>query len=78
MRYQGPHDTENIRRFVIEVAQNLRNKQKFSSENVREEDPRGKIPDFTIGHPLYGSVDDMRTYLEFEEAYEAKAAQQRR
>ena len=66
MRYSGPPDSENIRRFVVEVAQKLQTKQKFSTENVSEE-PRGKIPDFTIGHPIYG--DDNRTYLEFEEAY---------
>ena len=68
MRYNGPHDLENIRRFVIEVAQKIQNKQKFSSENVKEE-PRGRIPEFTIGHPVYGDPDDMRTYLEFNEAY---------
>lgn len=66
MIYKGPHDLENIRRFVIEVAQKLQNKQKFSSENVKEE-IRGRIPEFTIGHPLYGDEDV--TYLEFKEAY---------
>ena len=66
MRYQGPHDGENIKRFVVEVAQKLQNKQKFSSENVKEE-ARGRIPDFTIGHPLYGTEDV--TYLEFNDAY---------
>ena len=66
MRYQGPHDFENIRRFIVEVSQKLQTKQKFSSENVKEE-PRGRIPEFTIGHPLYG--DDNVTYLEFKEAY---------
>ena len=67
MRYQGPHDIEQIRRFIIEVAQKIQNKQKFTNENVKE-DPRGRIPDFTIGHPVYG--DDERTYLEFSEAYQ--------
>lgn len=68
MKYNGPHDIDNIRRFVIEVAQKVQNKQKFSNENVKEE-PRGKIPEFTIGYPVYGDPDDMRTYLEFNEAY---------
>jgi hypothetical protein len=71
MRYLGSPDIETIRRFVIEVAQKLQTKQKFSSENIKEE-ARGKIPEFTIGHPLYGDSEDMRTYLEFNEAYENK------
>ena len=69
MKYNGPHDMENIRRFVIEVAQKIQSKQKFSAENVKEE-IRGKIPEFSIGHPVYGDPDDMRTYLEFNEAYQ--------
>jgi hypothetical protein len=66
MRYSGPHNHENISRFIVEVAQKLQNKQKFSAEQVKE-DPRGRIPDFTIGHPVFG--DDDKTYLEFQEAY---------
>ena len=71
MRYLGPAEPESLKRFVVEVSQKLQNKQKFSSENVKEE-PRGRIPEFTIGHPLYGNPDDMRTYLDFDEAYENK------
>lgn len=67
MRYQGPHDLENIRRFIVEVAQKLQNKQKFSEQYVKE-DPRGRIPDFTIGYP---KMEDDITYLEFNEAYQA-------
>lgn len=67
MVYRGPHDIENLRRFIVEVAQKLQTKQKFSSENVKE-DVRGRIPDFTIGHPVFG--DDNVTYLEFNDAYQ--------
>ena len=67
MRYQGPHDLDNIRRFIVEVAQKLQNKQKFSEQYVKE-DPRGRIPDFTIGYP---KMEDDITYLEFNEAYQA-------
>lgn len=67
MVYRGPPDGENLRRFVVEVAQKLQSKQKFSNENVKEP-PRGRIPEFTIGLPVYG--DDNRTYLEFDEAYQ--------
>lgn len=66
MRYQGPHESSEITRFVLEVAQKVNNKQKFSTEVVKE-DPRNGIPAFSIGHPLYG--DDNVTYLQFEEAY---------
>jgi len=66
MRYQGPHDSGEIRRFVFEVAQKVQNKQKFSADKVQE-DPRGGIPAYTIGHPLYG--DDKVCYLDFDEAY---------
>lgn len=67
MRYQGPYDQNEIKRFVIDVAQKVQNKQKFSDDKVKE-DPRGGIPQYTIGHPLYG--DDDVTYLEFDTAYE--------
>ena len=67
MRYQGPHDSGEIRRFVLEVAQKVQSKQKFSSESVKE-DPRGNIPAYTIGHPLCGP-DDNVCYLPMLEAY---------
>jgi len=77
MRYQGPHDASEIRRFVLEVAQKIQSKQKFSDENVKE-DPRGGIPAYTIGHPLYGP-DDKICYLPFLDAYgEDKQGHQRR
>ena len=66
MKYSGPHEESEIRRFVHEVANNIQSKQKFSSENVKES-PGNGIPQYTIGHPLYG--DDKRCYLEFDTAY---------
>jgi thiol-disulfide isomerase/thioredoxin len=65
LRYNGPHDLVEIKRFVVEVAQKIQNKQKFSEKVVQ--DPRGGIPAYTIGHPLCGQ-DDV-CYLEFDEAY---------
>lgn len=68
MKYQGPHDINEIKRFVIEIAQKVQSKQKFSNENSNvKEDPRGHIPAYTIGHPVCG--DDDVCYLEFQEAY---------
>ena len=65
MRYNGPHDGAEIRRFVIEVANKVQSKQNFTKEQVND-DAKG-IPAFTIGHPLCG--DDKRCYLDFEKAY---------
>lgn len=69
MKYQGPYDINEIKKFVIEVAQKIESKQKFSSEKVTE-DPRGGIPKYCLGHPLYG--DDDVCYLEFKQAYPGK------
>lgn len=66
MRYNGPHDGEEIRRFVIEVANKVQSKQKFSTENVKEK--QKGIPEFTIGIPLCGQ--DGVCYLDFDDAYE--------
>ena len=71
MRYSGPNDINEIRRFVFEVAEKVNSKQKFSEDQVKE-DPRGEtIPAYTIGIPLYGDNEE-RTYLEFDEAYTAE------
>jgi len=66
MRYNGPHEGSEIRRFVIEVANKVQSKQRFTSERVKEED-KG-IPAYTIGHPLCGP-DDKVCYLNFDDAY---------
>jgi hypothetical protein len=66
MRYNGPHEVEEIRRFVIEVANKVQNKQKFTSETVK--DDKKSIPEYTIGVPLCGP-DNNVCYLEFDNAY---------
>ena len=66
MRYGGPHDINEIKRFVIEVAQKVNNKQKFTSETQAKEDKQ-TIPGYSIGHPVVG--DENVTYLHFNEAY---------
>lgn len=73
MKYSGEHEENDIKRFILEVAEKINNKQKFSEDSNVKENPRG-IPDYSIGLPLYGE-DDV-TYLEFEEAY-SKPKQQR-
>jgi thiol-disulfide isomerase/thioredoxin len=69
MRYNGPHSKIEIRRFVIEVADKVQSKQKFSSENVK--DNSKVIPEYSIGVPICGSDDscDNICYLPIEEAY---------
>lgn len=69
MIYKGPYDIEHIRRFIFEISQKLMTKQKFTSEHVKEP-ARGRIPEYTIGHPLFG--EEGRTYLEFKQAYGSK------
>lgn len=65
MVYKGPYDAEEIRRFVIEVANNVQKKQQFSKAQVKEES--NSIPSYTIGVPVCG--DDNVCYLEFLNAY---------
>ena len=69
IRYDGPHEATDIRKFLIEVTSKLQTKDKFfseSRENVKGHPSRG-IPEFTVGYPLFGQEDDF--YLEFDEAY---------
>ena len=71
LRYDGPHDEGEIRRFVIEVASKLQNKEKFieTSEKIKNKD--SGIPAYTIGHPLHGDDREKRCYLDFDGAYES-------
>jgi hypothetical protein len=66
MVYKGPSESEEIRRFVIEVANNVQKKQQFSKEKVKQDD-NGGIPAYTIGRPVCG--DDKVCYLNFGTAY---------
>lgn len=69
MRYNGPHDPNEIARFIVEVSEKLRNKQTFSNEDKRvKENPDTGIPDYTTGIPLCGP-DNKVCYLDFNDAY---------
>jgi hypothetical protein len=69
MRYRGPHDIREIGRFIVEVAEKVRTNESFAKDDKRiDQDPRKGIPEYTIGHPLYGT-DDKVCYLDWEEAY---------
>lgn len=69
MRYNGPHDPQEIGRFIVEVSQKVQKHESFSKTDERiKKDPNGDIPAYTIGHPLHGP-DDKVCYLEFDTAY---------
>jgi thiol-disulfide isomerase/thioredoxin len=70
IRYDGPHNEQEIKTFVLEVTNKLQTKEKFSSEKVKQ-GKNNEIPAYTIGHPLYGQ--DEVSYLEYDEAYTKKS-----
>lgn len=79
IRYDGAHDENEIRNFLMDVTARLQAKQKFSRDrdtNAGKPSTPGhrdhgrSIPAFTVGYPLYGEDDDW--YKEFEEAYPGK------
>ena len=51
MKYNGPTDSNEIKRFVIEVTRNLQNKQKFYEETTQKHEKEHKIPEYTTGVP---------------------------
>lgn len=82
MIYKGPHDEGEIRKFVVEIANNIQKRQQFSR---KEEAPQGggsqggnqeasnvpeKIPEYCLGKPICGN--DKVCYLEFNTAYNKK------
>jgi thioredoxin-like negative regulator of GroEL len=74
MRYNGPSDAGEIRRFVFEISQKVQSKQKFFGEADKvkpgaNNKGRKGIPEYTIGFP---KQEDMVCYLDFNEAYVPK------
>jgi hypothetical protein len=64
MRYDGPHDEEQIRRFILEVAKQLEDKPHFANTVASG---KKELPGYSIGQPVCG--EDNVCYLEYEEAY---------
>jgi len=62
MKYNGPNDINEIRRFIFEVTQKLGAK-KFYEETVTKHETENKIPEYTIGVPK--TCEDGVCYLEF-------------
>lgn len=69
MVYKGPYDESEIRRFIVEVANNVQKKQQFSKDKVKQPAKRG-IPEYCTGVPIKG--DEKVCYLEMGTAYPAK------
>jgi thiol-disulfide isomerase/thioredoxin len=65
MRYNGPSDWSEIRRFIIEVNQSIHNNSVFIDGQTSK--PIRTVPAYTIGHPLCG--EDGVCYLEYDTAY---------
>ena len=70
MRYNGPQDEEEVRRFVVETARHINSKQAFSEDVTVKQDKEKSIPAYCIGNPLYGCEDGV-CYLPMNEAYTA-------
>lgn len=70
MIYKGPHDGNEIRRFIIEVYNSVNNKQKFTNESNNNQKKMQNVKQHPIlgdmGIPLYGDSDAI-SYLEFNE-----------
>jgi thioredoxin-like negative regulator of GroEL len=67
MRYDGPHDEAELKRFVFEVASKLQSREKFTN-NQKVKDDGKTIPAYTVGVPLCGDDDD--SYRCFIDAYD--------
>jgi thiol-disulfide isomerase/thioredoxin len=68
MKYNGPPEASEIRRFITEITRTLQTRQKFYEETTTKRDTDKEIPPYTIGIPK--TCDDNGVcYLEFEDAY---------
>ena len=69
MIYKGPANSEEIRRFIVEVANNMQRRQQFSNNKNVKHQVTSPIPEYCIGVPVKG---DMVCYLDIEDAYQKK------
>jgi thioredoxin-like negative regulator of GroEL len=67
MRYDGPQDEVEIRRFILEVANQIQEKPNFANSVANG---KKALPAYTIGQPVCGEQDVC--YLEYNEAYHDK------
>jgi hypothetical protein len=69
LEYKGPHDLQSITNFVVEVANNMHQKQSFTSNNNKniQRQSSNKIPQYSLGKPIRG--ENRVCYLEMDTAY---------
>jgi len=68
MLYEGPPDINIIGEFIHKVANDVRSRQAFVAQTVKNPDTgRREIPAYTVGHPVRGH--DNRCYLNYDNAY---------
>ena len=76
VRYDGPHQESEIKRFIFEVSSKIQTKEKFTNKEAPRHHQQATmgsgngtraIPAYAAGQPLYGDADDF--YMEFAEAY---------
>ena len=66
MRYNGPYDQMEVTKFIVAVGNSIKNKQ-AKMQNVLPAGKDRSIPQYTIGHPLYGN--NKVCYVNFDDAY---------
>tara|TARA_B110000285_G_scaffold235072_1_gene314549 strand:- start:1665 stop:2288 length:624 start_codon:yes stop_codon:yes gene_type:complete len=77
MRYAGKYNQAEIVQFVVSMSKRVQTKEAFVNKNndtlkpdpAVTEDPRGGIPEFSIGKPLKGDGRFNVCYLDFQNAY---------
>jgi len=73
MRYDGPHKVEEIKRFVIEIAQKVsKNKKPTSNIAPKKAADSISIPGYTIGRPKNSGKRNDVSYMGMDAAYVSK------
>ena len=65
MRYVGPHASNDITKFIVDVTKKI---NLNTNSNFSEEKKENKLPAYSIGKPLCGSNDKV-CYINFDSAY---------
>jgi thiol-disulfide isomerase/thioredoxin len=81
MKYAGPHDLNEISRFVVEVSKRVRTKQTFASNTSQgmkmSAHPVKDVPAYCYGKPLFGPPEDKICYLTNTTAYNSGVSNQK-
>ena len=69
MRYEGAYNDAYIKKFVLDIANNMQKKQQFAKNQVKEPQAGTGIPAYCIGKPISGDKGQQVCYLSNESAY---------